>query len=189
MRIFVHLAMFSSNHPFQEYRYGVSLRVWPNESRYFLLGGTFTDVGDASPLIITDPNDERRGKTLANADFQLAWVLDLGPADVEREDRYLLTLRGGVIDSLTGGGFDIDFLRYLRISFDARDRHRDERRFYEDISPLYARAYLSVRLLKYFRVYAGADNLAHKAVMSFGVSIEWEDKDIRNIVGIAGSAY
>jgi phospholipid/cholesterol/gamma-HCH transport system substrate-binding protein len=203
MKIFVHLDAFTTNHPFQQYRYHVSLRVWPNDHRYFLIGGTFTDVGEASPLLITESDYETGAKLKAGADFQMAQVLYLGPSpkkDPEESgesgkkwrkdgDQYALTLRGGLIDSQVGGGIDFDFWRYFRITADIRDRHRDTGRYFEDIDPFYARAYISVRLFKYFRVYAGADNLADQAVMSFGICVEWEDKDIRNIVGIAGSAF
>lgn len=202
MRVFVNLGYFTSNHPFQEYRGHVRLKVWPHERRYFLLGATFTDVGDAAPLIIADPDYEKKGKYFANPDFQLAWVLNLGPrsagknteedGEEEKEkdiDPYKLTLRVGLIEGLTGGGFDLDFWRHFRITCEARARHRNEKDFYEDIDPYYARAYLSMRVFKYFRVFAGADNLADKAVMSFGISIQWEDKDIKNIIGIAGSAF
>jgi len=165
---------------------------------------TFT----AAPLIIADPDYDKKGKYFTNPDFQLAWVLNLGPkpagksgeedntgeSDEEAKeeadiDPYRLTLRVGLIDGLTGGGFDLDFWRYFRITCEARARHRKEQDYLEDIHPYYARAYLSMRVFKYFRVFAGADNLADKAVMSFGISIQWEDKDIKNIIGIAGSAY
>jgi phospholipid/cholesterol/gamma-HCH transport system substrate-binding protein len=192
-KVFVHLNFFTSNHPFQEYRGQVHIKLWPHERRYFLLGATFTDVGEAAPLIQVDPDYRHKGKYLANPDFQLAWVFNLGSSDEEneeqKEDAYSLTLRVGLIDGLTGGGFDLDFWRHFRLTCEVRTRHRSPGSFYEDISPFYGRAYLSMRLFKYFRVYAGADNFADQAVLSFGVSIEWEDKDIKSIVGIAGAAY
>ncbi|GAI38641.1 unnamed protein product, partial [marine sediment metagenome] len=60
MRVFVHLAYYTSNHPFQESRGVLHLKIWPHDRRYFLLGVTFTDVGKASPLIYVDPEYERR---------------------------------------------------------------------------------------------------------------------------------
>jgi len=189
MQVFVHADYFHSNHPYQESRSRIQLKIWPHERRYFLIGGTFMSVGDASPLIVTDPVKEQRKQYLVYADAQLAWVLDLGPSATKRENRYLLTARVGMLEGLLGGGFDIDFWRHFRITCEGRDYHADDRKRDELIYPFYARAYLSMKVLDYFRIYAGADNVVDKAVISFGVSIEWEDKDIKNIVGIAGSAF
>jgi hypothetical protein len=194
----VHLNFFTSNHPFQEYRGQVHIKLWPHEARYFLIGATFTDAGktatadSSSTVIVVDPNYERPGTYISNPDFQLAWVFNLGSSDEEneeqKEDAYNLTLRVGLIDGVVGGGFDLDFWRHFRITGEIRSR-KNEKRILEKVSPFYGRAYLSMRLFKYFRVYAGADNFADQAVLSFGVSIEWEDKDIKSIVGIAGAAY
>ncbi|GAI31140.1 unnamed protein product, partial [marine sediment metagenome] len=154
------------------------------------------------------PEYERRGRYLTNPDFQLAWVFNLGesedgkdekPRESKKEDKEedkkkdenltRLTLRVGLLDGLSGGGFDLDFWQRFRLTCEVRVRHRSPGSHYEFISPYYARAYLSMKVARFFRVYAGADNFAHTAVLSFGISIEWEDKDIRNVIGIAGSAF
>ncbi len=200
MRVFVHLAFYSSNHPFQESRGVLHLKVWPHDKRYFLLGVTFTDVGEAAPLIQVDPEYKNKGRYLSNPDFQLAWVFNLGESkdgkdkqtrESKKKDENLckLTLRVGLLDGLAGGGFDLDFWQRFRLTCEVRARHRSPGSHYEYISPYYGRAYISMKMLKFFRVYAGADNFAHTAVLSFGISIEWEDKDIKNIIGIASSAF
>ncbi len=197
MRVEVHLSTFSSYEPFEQIRYQMHLKLWPHAARYFLLGGTFTDMGDDSPLIDVDPDYERKGKLIGNADFQLAWVLGIGgkgeknkeeqAKDEKKSKEYpaYLTLRTGLIEGRIGGGFDLDFWRYFRLTGEGRDRHRREGDYFEDIRPFYARAYLSMKFLNNFRIYAGADNIADKAVFSFGFSLMWEDKDIKGVLGLA----
>jgi hypothetical protein len=44
-----------------------------------------------------------------------------------------------------------------------------------------------MRVFKYFRVYAGADNILDDCDFGAGLVLEWTDEDVKSIVGIAGS--
>ncbi|RKY13304.1 MAG: hypothetical protein DRP82_05570, partial [Planctomycetota bacterium] len=67
------------------------------------------------------------------------------------------------------------------------DVHTDTKRFYEDVEPFMLRAYLTIKLSRYIRIYLGGSNLLDTPEFCGGVVVEWEDKDIKSIVGIAGA--
>ena len=166
--------------------YPVYLRLYPTSRRYFLLGATFFHMDNDSPVIY-DVAAQERGKTLAQADFQLAWLFNLGPHDKNPANDVVLTPRGGLIEGKFGLGLDLDFLGWLRFSVEGRDVHTDTRRFYEDVDPFMLRAYLTLKLSRYIRIYLGGSNLLDTPEFCGGVVIEWEDKDIKSIVGIVGA--
>jgi hypothetical protein len=45
-----------------------------------------------------------------------------------------------------------------------------------------------MKILDYFRFYAGVDNIADHGALMFGIAAEWEDEDIRSFVGLASAA-
>jgi len=166
--------------------YPVYLRLYPTKKRYFLLGATFFHMDSDSPVIY-DVAAQERGKTLTQVDFQFAWLFNLGPHDKNPANDVVLTTRAGLIEGKVGAGVDIDFLGWLRFSLEARDVHTDTKRFYEDIEPFLMRAYLTLKISRLVRLYIGGSNLLDEPEFCGGVVVEWEDKDIKSIVGIAGA--
>lgn len=165
--------------------YPVYLRLYPTRRRYFLLGATFFHMDPDSPVIY-DVSAQERGKPLIQADFQLAWLFNLGPRKKSHTNEVVLTARGGLIEGKLGLGLDVSFLGFLRFTLEGRDVHTDTQRFYENVEPFLLRAYLTFKIGRFIRLYIGGSNLLDNPELCGGVVIEWEDKDIKSIVGIAG---
>ena len=139
-------------------------------------------------MITFDRDKQDKGYPITEIDFQLAFLLKLsGGEDTEPNNDVTLTLRAGLVEGEPGGGADIDFLKDFRFTVEGRDTHSDPTRFYEPMKPFLLRSYLSMRAYKYFRLYAGADNILDKCGFGAGLVLEWTDEDVKSIVGIAGS--
>lgn len=165
----------------------IALKLYPNERRYFLLGLSLFHWGDHS-VVDYDEDKQSRGHPVTEVDLQLAFLFKLsGGKDNDPSNDITLTPRAGLVEGRAGGGADIDFLRDFRFTVEGRDIHTDPDRFDEPIKPFLLRSYLSMRLYKYFRTYAGVDNILDDCEFAAGLVLEWTDEDIKSIVGIAGS--
>lgn len=165
----------------------LALKLYPNEKRYFLLGLTLFHWEDES-MITFDEDRQDKGYPVTEVDLQLAFLLKLyGGEDTDPGNDVTLTLRAGLVEGRAGAGTDIDFLKNFRFTVEGRDTHSDPDRFYEPMEEFLLRSYLSMRVYKYFRVYAGADNILDDCEFGAGLVLEWTDEDVKSIVGIAGS--
>jgi phospholipid/cholesterol/gamma-HCH transport system substrate-binding protein len=165
----------------------LALKLYPHEARYFLLGLTLFHWDDKS-MITFDQEKQDKGYPVTEVDFQLAFLFKLsGGEDTNPNNDVTLTLRAGLMEGRAGGGTDVDFLKDFRFTVEGRDTHSDPDRFYEPMEPFLLRSYLSMRVYKYFRIYAGADNVLDDCDFGAGLVLEWTDEDIKSIVGIAGS--
>jgi len=169
------------------------LRLEPRPTRYFLLGVTFFHFDRTSPVTF-DYADQQAGDLVTEATFQMAQVLHINTDDKNPSNDIFLTLRGGLLEGKGGGGVDLEFLkRTLTFTLEGRDTHTDPERFYEHIDPflLRFRAAYRIPLHKslWLKFYAGVNNILDKAEFSAGICIEWDDRDIKSIVGVAGAAF
>jgi len=195
-RLRVYVGLGGARYELQKETAGsVWLRLQPTRHRYFLLGGTFFQMDEDSPVSF-DYTRQQAGHVMVYPTFQLAWLFTLREGTLGKEerraghtlplDRIVLTARGGLLEGKGGAGVDVDFLRYLRLTIEARDTHTDWDRYHEHISPFLLRATVGVRIGRIFWVYLGGSNLLDRAEVCGGITIEWEDRDIRSIVSVAG---
>jgi len=186
LRIDVSLGEFYSK-SFDQDTTKIALKLYPGDTKYFLLGLTVFHW-DKDSVVTFDQDKQDRGHLVTEADLQLAFLLKLySGKDKNPGNDLTLTLRAGLLEGKFGGGADVDFLKNFRFTVEGRDIHTDPNRFDEPVKNFLLRSYLSARVYKYFRLYAGADNIIDDCEFSAGVVLEWTDEDIKSIVGVAGS--
>ena len=170
-------------YPGQEYSNArLGLRIIPRPTRYLWIAGNFiTPYEEGEISYDQDKIDEGHGYVFMDA--LLAQVFYWNNLDVDTANDVTLTLKGGLIEGKFGGAVDLDFWEHYRLSAEARFTHK-EKKFNENVDNYLGRAYLSLKVFEYFRLYAGVDNFADHGEVMFGVSAEWEDKDIRSFVGL-----
>lgn len=164
------------------------IRLLPRKSRYFLVGGSWMNPSSDGQIIF-DEDDRDEGKALFEVDVQIAQVFFFHREDLNPWNDVTLGLRAGIIEGKVGGGLDLDFLQAFRWTLEARDSHTDPDRFDEQIDTFLLRSEVSVRIWKYFRIYAGAENIAEDAVFLVGAQVEWFDEDIRGLVSLLATAF
>ncbi|MFH1422690.1 MAG: MlaD family protein [Planctomycetota bacterium] len=183
MRVNVSLGEFFSK-PFEQNTTKIAMKLYPRESRYFLLGASLFYWGkDSSVSFNRDKQD--RGYYVIKPDFQLAYLFDI--TNSETKEKYsdtVITLRAGLIEGAVGGGVDVDFLKNFRLTVEARNSHSDTNRFDEHMSKPIMRSFISMRLFKHFRLYAGVDNILDDYGFCAGIVLDWDDEDIKGIVGL-----
>lgn len=172
---------------------------WPEEGKMISFGASLMNW-DAGEHAILDPGDNSHEQVTLDA--QLGYGLPILPA---------LMVRAGLLEGKLGGGVDLGweewglFRHPVRFTFEARDTYRgDDSDIDEDLEgPLY-RAYVKVPMFPrgtgWFgdflasihlmggvsRLFASPDRGGNEWFV--GASLEYEEKDIRTILGLAGSA-
>ncbi|MCZ6602361.1 MAG: hypothetical protein O6952_05085, partial [Planctomycetota bacterium] len=164
------------------------LRLIPRGNRYFLVGGSLMNPSSGGPIIF-DEDDQDEGKAIVKVDVQIAQILFFGREDLNPWNDVAVGMRVGLIEGKPGGGLDIDFLQAFRFTVEARDSHKDQDKFDEKIDRFMLRSELSVRIWKYFRVYAGVDNIVEDAGFLAGIQVEWFDEDIKGLVSLLATAF
>lgn len=163
------------------------LRIVPSRTRFFHVGATLFYPTEGGPITF-DQQKVDDGKLILYPDVLLGKNWYFNDVNAESWDDLILTLRLGMLEGQVGGGVDIDFLDNFRISLEARYAHKDANKFHENINRYMARANISYRFFKYFRAYVGIDNFIENGALSFGVTAEWSDDDIKTLVSLVGAA-
>ncbi len=162
------------------------LRLIPSRSRYFHLGATLFFPSNKSPIDF-DQQKKDDGKPFIYPDVLVAQLFYFNDTNKNPWDDITLTLRAGLLEGQVGGGIDVDFLQNLRLTLEARTAHKDKGKFNENINRYLARAYFSFKFFRYFRAYVGIDNFVENGAVSFGLTNEWYDKDIKTLVTLIGT--
>lgn len=162
-------------------RYSISkvyLRIEPRDDRYYLVGASFFKINDESRLS-TSRTAEDDG-TIAKLDAQIAQRF--------LDDRSV-TLRGGLIEGMPGLG--LDYLTSwkgcpLVATLEGRSSY-DDNRIHEDYDPFLLRAKVDLTLFKYFHVMAGANSLTERPRGMYGIGFEFQDQDLKYLIGALGA--
>jgi phospholipid/cholesterol/gamma-HCH transport system substrate-binding protein len=186
LRVFVGLE--SSYYDYQkETATSIYLRMYPRSTRYFLLGATFFYFDENSPVTF-DLAAQEAGSYVTKPTILMAQLFRLNHDDKDPKNDIALTLRGGLLEGTGGGGVELElFNRDLLLTLEGRAAHTDPNDFYEHIKPFLLRFRISYRVWEWVRLYVGVGNILDRAELLVGISIEWEDKDIKSVVGIVGA--
>lgn len=175
----------------------VYLRIEPTADKYYHVGAAVIDIDRDSPYNtprrlakITDDEDELEFEV----EIMLGWrfferQLSFGVGLLEGEPGGTLTWtprflhRPGSVVEQTWIGAE------ARTPFDSKDveEHTAD-------APLMTRVELGTNLrfrpnMPILRVHAGYENVLDEPVWMFGFGIDLEDKDLKNLVGVLGSAF
>lgn len=161
-------------------KYSISkiyLRMEPRSDRYYLIGGTFFSIRDASSL--TTP------RTMDDDD-------PIGKFDAQIAQRFMdnrMTFRGGLLEGKIGAGLDYA-TTYKGMPFvvtlEGRQAYDDER-IHEAYDPFLLRLKTDLTLWKYFHVMAGVNSLTDRPSGMYGVGFEFQDQDLKYLVGALGT--
>lgn len=173
------------------------LRIWPDETKYFQAGATFLGYSATGPTIRFEEQVERgeddtivKGEIFAM--YKIPWFFDNH-----------VGVRLGLIEGKPGGGIDIDFKLGtwpFLASFDIRDAYGsvEDEDIDENVRGPMTRASLRMPLwspggdswwkqvLYATKVTAGISRLQDDPEFFIGGGIEFEDQDIRTLIGIMG---
>ncbi|GEM_PF-3271034 len=168
----------------------VYIRVEPSPSKFLQVGASWLGFSSHSHDVMFEGKHD--GDTSDDIFFQMEALMGF------RFFENHLTLRMGLLEGQFGGGVDFDVdLPYLqdsqlRFSFEGRvafaDTDFDGTEIDEDVEPFVARFEASLFLFGHFRLYAGAHNFFDRIGFTGGVSFEWHDEDIRDLVGLISLA-
>lgn len=173
---------------------------WPTEDKYFLFGAAGISIPDDSEEILTDEQAEGDDLSKIKGEVQLAyripWVLNKH-----------LWIRGGMIEGKLGGALDLDreewglFRHPIRITFEARDAYNDvddediDERLDGPVFRAYAKTPIFPRgvgwfgdLVSNFKLTAGGNRLFEDGEFFVGLTLEYEEEDIRTLVGLVGTS-
>ena len=186
--------------PYPDTEYASSrlfLRIWPDETKYFHAGVAFWSLSASGPTITFDEQLESGDddvKTLGEiyAMYKIPWFFD-----------HRVGIRAGLIEGKPGGGIDID-LKFgdwpLVASFDIRDAYNsvEDEDIDENIGGPMTRAYVRAPLwspkadawwkqvLHAIKVTAGVSRLQDDPEFFISGGFEFEDQDIRTLIGLMG---
>ncbi|MCX7702478.1 MAG: MlaD family protein [Planctomycetota bacterium] len=187
-RLTVFVGLESSYYDYQkETASSIYLKIFPRRNRYFHLGVTFFYFDETSPVGF-DLMEQEAGSYVNKVTFLMAQIFRFNDKDKEPKNDWAVVFRAGLLEGTGGGGIDFEFFeRRLLFTLEGRAAHTDPNRFYEPVEPFLLRFRASYLIWGFLRVYVGVNNILDKTELSVGISVEWEDKDIKSIVGIAGA--
>lgn len=167
----------------------IFLKTYPNEWRYFLVGGSFLSFDKDGIVNFRDKQTENKNQTFIKADLQLAYTFPWG------HQRF--TFRPGLLEGKIGGGIDWEIpvtttgLFPLTISLEGRDAYNSvaNERIDENLHGGLFRAYATIKLSNYFQAYVGESRLFDKkAEFMAGFCFSYLDEDIKSLVVLLGLA-
>jgi phospholipid/cholesterol/gamma-HCH transport system substrate-binding protein len=173
------------------------LRIWPDETKYFQAGITFLGYSATGPTIRFEEQVERgEDDTIAKGEifamYKIPWFFDNN-----------VGVRLGLMEGKPGGGLDINFKLGdwpVLASFDIRDAYGsvEDEDIDENVRGPMTRASIRVPLwspggdtwwkqvLYAMKVTGGMSRLQDDPEFFIGGGIEFEDQDIRTLIGIMG---
>lgn len=142
------------------------LLVAPSSSKFYQVGASVTS-----------------GRNIFRKDRDADVDLDLLLGRRFWNDRF--TVRGGIMESRAGIGFDYQVNDKTRFSIEGRDTYESE----ENIKDARIRSYLEYSVLPNLSLSAGGDNLGEDAAFWVGGRFEFEDKDLRYLITTLGLGF
>jgi phospholipid/cholesterol/gamma-HCH transport system substrate-binding protein len=155
----------------------IYLRMEPRADRYYLIGGTFFSIRDASRL--TTP------RTMEDSD-------PIGKFDAQIAQRFMdnrMAFRGGLLEGKIGAG--LDYATTYRgmpfvVTLEGRQSY-DDNRLHEDYDPFLLRLKTDLTLWKYFHILLGVNSLTERPRGMYGIGFEFQDQDLKYLVGALGT--
>jgi len=173
------------------------LRIWPDETKYFQAGVSLWSLSAAGPRItfkkqVESGEDDTKVLAEVFAMYKIPWFFDNH-----------LGLRAGLMEGKAGGGLDLDFKLGewpLLMSFDMRDSFKsvEDEKLDENIHGPMTRLYLKAPLyspggdtwvkqvLYALKIRVGASRLQDDPEYFISGGFEFEDQDIRTLIGLLG---
>lgn len=160
------------------------VRIEPRESRYFLIGASFLSL-DKDGIVDFEDKLDGKDQTFVKVNLLTAYKFF--------DDR--LTARIGLLEGKFGGGIDWELpltnslVSQLMFTLEGRDAYNsvDHENIDENLDAGMIRAYLTVKLGKHFKIFAGGSRLFNEdSEFMGGFCFEYLDEDIRNFVTLIG---
>jgi len=161
----------------------IFLKIYPNEWRYFLVGGSFMSLDKKGILNFKDKQNENKNQTFTKVNIQLGYTIPWG------DQRF--TFHPGLLESKFGGGIDWDIpatttgIFPMAISLEGREAYNSvaDERIDENLKGGLYRAYATIKLGHYFQVYLGANRLFDKKEEFMGgLCFSYPDNDVKSFV-------
>jgi hypothetical protein len=147
------------------------------------LGGAAFSLDDDSPIQYEDQMEKGEDQVILRPDIQLGYRF---------MDNHL-TARVGLFEGQIGAGVDYEFFfpalgRNLRLTLEARQAYDDwvDQDIDERTRQPLIRAEVSAKIWKYLRLHLGASRLTDEPEFFAGITFEYEDPDIRYLLGMQG---
>jgi len=165
----------------------LSLRIYPHPYRYFSLGATSLAFNKDGVVDFENKTKENKNQTFLKADVQLAYRLE--------SNNHWFTFRPGLIEGKPGVGLDWEIpvtttgLFPLALTIESRDAYNSvkDEDIDENLKGGLFRAYGTIKLSRYFNLYAGASRLFNDDAEFFGgISFSYPDQDIKNFIVLLG---
>jgi phospholipid/cholesterol/gamma-HCH transport system substrate-binding protein len=180
----------------------VNIVFWPSDDKYLLFGGALMHYDDGGE-IKTDENLKATPDTMDHfgIEVQLAYRIPIAKP---------LTFRAGMIEGKPGGAIDFEwsdwgiFEHPMKLTFEARDAYRsvDNEDIDENLDGLLYRAQLKTpifprglgwfgNVLASLKLVAGGSRLFQpkgREELFVGLSLEYEEEDIRTILGLISTS-
>jgi len=152
----------------------VYFRIEPGPNKYYLLGASVFSLQDGSPL----PHNKDDDHIHLEPNIELAYKFF----------KNRLTLRGGIMEGKPGGGIDYDLLGgKLRFSVEGRDTH-DDSSLDEEINSMLLRTSITTTFWNgRIQLKVGLNNILEKSSFIIGIGFDFQDNDIKYVVGALGS--
>ncbi len=161
----------------------LSLRLQPSKDKYYLLGivddpSGYSTTSTTYTSIKSNTGAPQQTETVTN---NITERLKIN-AELAKRISYF-TFRGGIIESTGGIGIDVHSPGNMaRMSVEIFDFNKNP---YPDL-----KAMLSISILRYFLLSGGMTDIADRDSRTWflGVGLRFNDKDLKNIFGLAASA-
>jgi phospholipid/cholesterol/gamma-HCH transport system substrate-binding protein len=169
------------------------LRIEPSDRKFYQVAVDLIDIERDSPLATP-----RRISKIDRKDDDPEVTADLfiGRRWLDRQ----ISLRAGVLEGKPGGGIDLQpkwsrsdtgLLRGLRFSLEGRPSY-DDRKIKEDFDPWLLRSELAIDIgirdkIPPLRIFLGGDNVLDDLTFYTGLGFEFDDQDLKYLVGLLGA--
>lgn len=179
----------------------LGIRIEPDETKYFFAGVSFLSLDkNGETIVFEDQVEQDDDQVMIKADVGLAyripWFLD-----------NRITVKAGLLEGKPGGGVeflweDFGFFEHpVLFTFEIRDAYNDfeDEELDENIHGPMTRFFLKTplwrrgdewwqKILSSIWVTAGISRIQDDPEFFVGVGLEWQDEDLRTLIGLVGLA-
>lgn len=165
------------------------LRLQPGDDKYFQVGAAFLSLGTGGDVDSREKIESDDSDLLVKGEVQLAYRLGFITPALEPA-----WLRVGLLEGKPGGAIDVEwkdsplFGSDLTFTLEGRDAYGsvDSEKIDEQVRGPLVRSYVTARIWKGFKAYAGASRIGNTPELMLGGSFEYNDEDLRSLVAVIG---